>query len=119
MTYKIDGDSDGVFVKAATNILRPLDSTNFVVGDSVDIEFVEQDEFGIITDLGINTPNPYTEIWEVIKITIPTRRPVETSVDTNTTYYHPLDIILYATVVLVTVWMLVVDIKILLENLVS
>jgi hypothetical protein len=112
MTHKIDADADGVFIITEASVLQPTEQSNFSFGDSVEINYIA-DQQAIVTDLTVDTANPYTEIWSVIYIDTHTadtpyeHQTVNTEAVGKMRYdQHPIDLALWAITVLTTCWML-------------
>jgi len=115
MNYKIDGNKIGLFIQIDDNLVHPPNPSNFILDELVDVVFVENNEFAVITDLSVESRNPYTEIWNITKILTPSKihDVAETIINMKVNYYHPIDLILYTLVIVETIWMLAIDIKIL------
>lgn len=116
MNYKIDGNEIGLFIQIDNNLVHPLEPSNFILDELVNVVFVENNEFAVITDLSVESPNPYTEIWDITKIPAGSKihDVAEPIINMKVNYYHPIDLILYTLVIVETIWMLAIDIKILL-----
>jgi hypothetical protein len=115
MGYQIDGNDIGIFVNIDTYFIFPLEPSSFSINDTVDIEFIENDEFAILTNLDGNTTNPYTEIWCIEKIPVPKNEKVEIKVKKSSgSWFDPLDLAIWFTVLIVSSWMLYISTKILI-----
>jgi hypothetical protein len=127
MTHQVDQAPEGVFILTATAILQPIGPSNFTQGDPVRLEYVAGPSVNVI-DASTETTNPYTETWHVtytdthigigIGIGIGTEITTDHSIDiaqVNNLRYDsaPIDLIIWILVIVTTVWMLVIDFKLL------
>ena len=117
MTHRVDADADGVFIITEASILQPIKQSNFSFGDSVEINYIA-DQQAIVTDLAVDTDNPYTETWSVIYLDTHTadthyeHQTVNTDAVNNMRYdHHPIDLAIWSAVVLTSVWMVYIIIK--------
>lgn len=115
MRYQIDGNDIGIFVNIDNNFIYPLEPSTFSINDTVDIELIENDEFAVLTDLSVNTTDPYIEIWCVEKIPVTKKEKVEINVkEGSRSWFEPLDLAIWLVVILVSIWMIYISAKIII-----
>ena len=119
MTHQVDQAPEGVFILTATAILQPIGPSNFTQGAPVRLEYVA-DQMVIIIDASAETTNPYTETWHVAYTDMPVGLEMNEHQDLDTTevnnlrYDHdPIDLIIWILVIVTTLWMLIIDFKLL------
>jgi hypothetical protein len=91
-----------------------MTATSFKLGDSVLIEYMENHRAKIYDDT-VDTTNPYTEIWKVEYVeltTLPVVEKTKINYNIDTRFDRdPIDLVLWAAVILTAVWQLFVIIK--------
>ena len=122
MSYQVDANESGLFIKTDSTILRPINQTSFKLSDSVRIEYLN-DKMITIIDNSFETSNPYTETWHVtyidthIGLEIIKHQDLDTTEVNNLRYDRaPIDLIIWMLVIVTTCWMLIIDFKLLVWN---
>ena len=119
MTHQVDQAPEGVFILTATACLQPIGPSNFTQGAPVRLEYVGGSSVNVI-DASTETTNPYTETWHVAYTDMPVGLEMNEHQDLDTTEVNnlrydsaPIDLIIWILVIVTTVWMLVIDFKLL------
>ena len=119
MTHQVGQAPEGVFILTATAILQPIGPSNFTQAAPVRLEYVGGSSVNVI-DASTETTNPYTETWHVAYTDMPVGLEMNEHQDLDTTEVNnlrydsaPIDLIIWILVIVTTVWMLVIDFKLL------
>ena len=112
--HTIQKNEHGLYIETDGSVMLPFGESNFKLGDSVLLTYIEHSQV-VVTDDSVETPNPYTETWQVKYIdrhlSISDNRPkkeIDTSVDTRFDREIP-DLTLWAAVIFTAMWMVYVD----------
>ena len=114
MTHIVDGSDSGIFILTDSTMLTPAGDSNFKIGDSVNINYIEHQK-AIVIDESIGITNPYTEIWTVHHVELkqqPIVKKAEINYNIDTRFDRDfLDLMLWALVILTTFWELSIIFK--------
>ena len=116
--HKIQKNEQGLYIETDGGLIVPFGESNFKEGDPVLLNYIEHNQV-VVTDDSVETTNPYTETWQVNYIDrhLPllekeSKKEIDTSVDTRFDREIP-DLMLWAAIILTTLWMIYVTVKVL------
>jgi len=113
MNEQIQGNDSDIFIVTESSNLHPDIKSNFTIGDKVSIEYIAGQKV-ILTDLSVDTENPYQETWLVtyteLKPDIAEKKVViNFNINKNLDY---IELILFTLLIMTSFWMIYIFIKV-------
>jgi hypothetical protein len=113
MTHQIQGNDSGIFIVTESSKLHPDIKSNFTIGDKVFIEYIA-DQKVILTDISVETENPYQETWIVTwtalqPLVAEKKIAINFNINKNIDY---IELILFTLLIMTSFWMIYIFIKV-------